>query len=317
MFGQVPAIPPIDQLPTRGGVPPELASRSLADAVGRPDTLGASPGILSDTGKTAPLPALVARTPIPHRAVRALPIGIILYLLSLAIVASASVGVFFGIGFFLLAKPTEAMNASAGIGEHGTENKRRLPPVSSNASSTHDDIASVPIEPQIPRSAAAAVLPVAQAAGQPSPIGDEPTAGLKDRSPEKGAPGPDARGASPEASPTVTPTTEPALRSSTGAPASEGFLRLSAGQITELLARGDSFLHAGDVASARLFYERAADAGDWQGAIRMAATFDPSFLGRAGVRTAGDLAKAQSWYRHALDLGAPKTERQVANPKTK
>jgi TPR repeat protein len=83
------------------------------------------------------------------------------------------------------------------------------------------------------------------------------------------------------------------------------------------LSRGDSFLHAGDVASARLFYERAADAGDWQAAIRMGATFDPTFLARAGVRAGGDPAQAQSWYRHALDLGAPKTDRQVEGPKTK
>jgi hypothetical protein len=101
------------------------------------------------------------------------------------------------------------------------------------------------------------------------------------------------------------------------APAPERAPRLSAGQITELLDRGDSFLHAGDVASARLFYERAADAGDWQAAIRMGATFDPDFLGRAGVRTVGEPTKAQSWYRHALDLGAPMTDRQAESSKTK
>ncbi|MBV8131123.1 MAG: hypothetical protein JO282_01235, partial [Alphaproteobacteria bacterium] len=97
----------------------------------------------------------------------------------------------------------------------------------------------------------------------------------------------------------------------------EGAPRLTDVQIAEFLARGDSFLHAGDVASARLFYERAADTGDWQAAMRMGATFDPAFLGRAGVRTVGDPIKAQSWYRHALDLGAPKTDGQVESPKTK
>jgi hypothetical protein len=49
----------------------------------------------------------------------------------------------------------------------------------------------------------------------------------------------------------------------------------------------------------------------------MGATFDPDFLGRAGVRTVGEPTKAQSWYRHALDLGAPMTDRQAESSKTK
>jgi len=71
------------------------------------------------------------------------------------------------------------------------------------------------------------------------------------------------------------------------------------------VTRGDRFLSAGDIASARLFYERAADAGDGSAALRLGATFDPGFLGRAGVReTAGDPAQASSWYQRARDLGS-------------
>jgi len=70
------------------------------------------------------------------------------------------------------------------------------------------------------------------------------------------------------------------------------------------VTRGDRFLSEGDIASARLFYERAADAGDGSAALRLGATFDPGFLGRAGVRgTAGDPAQASSWYYRARDLG--------------
>ena len=70
------------------------------------------------------------------------------------------------------------------------------------------------------------------------------------------------------------------------------------------MTRGDRFLSAGDIASARLFYERAADAGDGSAALRLGATFDPGFLGRAGVRgTIGDPAQASSWYNRARDLG--------------
>jgi hypothetical protein len=78
----------------------------------------------------------------------------------------------------------------------------------------------------------------------------------------------------------------------------------STAEIAALVTRGDAFLSAGDFASARLFYERAADAGDSAAALRLGATFDPNFLGRVGVRgNPGDPAQAASWYRRARDLG--------------
>jgi TPR repeat protein len=76
-------------------------------------------------------------------------------------------------------------------------------------------------------------------------------------------------------------------------------------EIAELLARGDSFVVVGDIPSARVFYERAASAGDGRAALRMGTTFDMAFLRRAGLpRTFGDPAQARSWYRRAFDLGA-------------
>ena len=76
-----------------------------------------------------------------------------------------------------------------------------------------------------------------------------------------------------------------------------------AAEIAELLARGDLFVVIGDIASARVFYERAANAGDGRAALRMGTTFDPAFLRRAGLpRTFGDPAQARSWYRRAFDL---------------
>jgi hypothetical protein len=80
--------------------------------------------------------------------------------------------------------------------------------------------------------------------------------------------------------------------------------RLSLAEIGALISRGDAFLSAGDIASARSFYERAADAGAAAAALRLGATFDPNFLGRAGVRgNPGDPDQAASWYRRARDLG--------------
>jgi hypothetical protein len=80
---------------------------------------------------------------------------------------------------------------------------------------------------------------------------------------------------------------------------------LSSVDIAALLARGDAFFRQGDLAAARLYYERAVDAGDGQAAIRLGETFDPVFLGRAQLRGAqGDVVTALSWYLRARELGA-------------
>jgi hypothetical protein len=80
---------------------------------------------------------------------------------------------------------------------------------------------------------------------------------------------------------------------------------LSAAEIAGLLARGDWLFATGDVASARLLYERAADAGEARAAVRLGETFDPVYLDashRRGLH--GDPDMAVLWYRHARDLGA-------------
>jgi TPR repeat protein len=80
-------------------------------------------------------------------------------------------------------------------------------------------------------------------------------------------------------------------------------------QLSELLMRGDSLLGTGDVASARLFYERGANAGDGTAALRLGATFDTAFLALAHLGlVAGDPAQAAFWYRRARDLGNREAE---------
>jgi hypothetical protein len=53
---------------------------------------------------------------------------------------------------------------------------------------------------------------------------------------------------------------------------------LSGVEIETLLSRGDWLFATGDVASARLLYRRAADAGEARAAVRLRGTFDPAFL---------------------------------------
>ncbi|HEY3908487.1 MAG TPA: hypothetical protein VGM07_01195 [Stellaceae bacterium] len=79
-----------------------------------------------------------------------------------------------------------------------------------------------------------------------------------------------------------------------------------------LLARGDAFRGTGDITSARLFYERAADAKSGLAALRLGATFDTVLPGSGGLqaRTA-DPGKALFWYRRARELGVGEAEQRI------
>jgi len=89
--------------------------------------------------------------------------------------------------------------------------------------------------------------------------------------------------------------------------------RASTAEIAALLSRGDSFFGSADITSARLFYERAAEAGDAQAALRLGQTYDPSFLVWAHLGSRGNLALAQHWYQRARDLGASEAEVLLQN----
>jgi TPR repeat protein len=78
--------------------------------------------------------------------------------------------------------------------------------------------------------------------------------------------------------------------------------------VSILLNRGDALFGAGDLASARLFYQRAAEAGNGQAALRLGNTYDPAFLERAQLRVQGDRALALFWYQRARELGAGDAE---------
>ena len=79
----------------------------------------------------------------------------------------------------------------------------------------------------------------------------------------------------------------------------------SGAEIAALMARGDWLFATGDVDSARLLYERAAEAGEARAAVRLGETFDPIFLDQAHLRQGrAELGVAVFWYRRARDLGA-------------
>jgi hypothetical protein len=89
-------------------------------------------------------------------------------------------------------------------------------------------------------------------------------------------------------------------------------LHSSDAEIAALLRRGDAFLTSGDITSARLFYERAAEAGSGPAALLLGATFDPVMYGHVGALDAiADPAQALTWYRRARDLGMVEAEQQI------
>jgi hypothetical protein len=79
-----------------------------------------------------------------------------------------------------------------------------------------------------------------------------------------------------------------------------------------LMERGRTQAERGNISVARLFYRRAADAGLGEGALALAATYDPDELAR--MRVAGvqpDLALAREWYEKARQLGASEAEERL------
>jgi hypothetical protein len=92
--------------------------------------------------------------------------------------------------------------------------------------------------------------------------------------------------------------TEVAQRPQTAGP------QLASADTGALVAQGDELLSKSDVASARPFYQRAAEAGDGRGALRMGMTFDSVFLARWRIRNVpADRTLATYWYRYASGLG--------------
>ncbi|HZS82894.1 MAG TPA: hypothetical protein VFA50_08480 [Stellaceae bacterium] len=71
-----------------------------------------------------------------------------------------------------------------------------------------------------------------------------------------------------------------------------------------LTLRGDQFLSRLDIATARLFYERAAERGSAAAALGLGRSFDPLFLDASHVRgIRGDPRIAAGWYRKASAAG--------------
>jgi hypothetical protein len=133
----------------------------------------------------------------------------------------------------------------------------------------------------------------------------------------------DPKGA-PEQSPVVVSATPPdpapapvgtnAAPSSNPSPAVAAPRKpaMSAAELALMVERGRTLFDAGDLAAARLFFRRAANAGDAAAALAMGATYDPDVLSKRFIRgIEPDAQEAQMWYERARDLGSPEGPRRI------
>lgn len=89
--------------------------------------------------------------------------------------------------------------------------------------------------------------------------------------------------------------------------------QLDPGAIAALLKRGIDYLNSGDIASARLTLQRAAEAGNAEAALALGSTYDPLVLRKLGaIGIASDMARARQWYQKAEGLGSRAAVRQLA-----
>jgi len=83
-------------------------------------------------------------------------------------------------------------------------------------------------------------------------------------------------------------------------------------EIKLLTKQGEQFAAAGDLVTARILFQRAAEAGDAIAAMALGATYDPNVLAKLGVvGMVADVEKARSWYRKAESFGSPEASRRL------
>jgi 2-oxoglutarate dehydrogenase E2 component (dihydrolipoamide succinyltransferase) len=300
----------LDEPPTPASVRPEPAPERLAERAsvilgGRPD--GAPDWAINRvaSGETSPVPGDTANQLPLSDAASAPPTRSLPPIARLGFAVCAIV-VVVGIGALLLrpavqnivagGSPAGETTVAGGAGTSPSADAPATPPASGAAASDSATRGNSTAEPR--------PAPAPSSGTAPPPAEPAPSA-----QPVPEAPQPDTTAAATEPARTAAPAEPaPAARPGVAAP-TPATPRPAAAEIAALRTRGDGLLGVGDITSARLFYERASDAGDGRAALRLGATYDPGFLDRVHLpHQYGDVAQALSWYRRARDLGESDAE---------
>ena len=84
--------------------------------------------------------------------------------------------------------------------------------------------------------------------------------------------------------------------------------QLERDEVVLLVKRGEDFITSGDLSSARLVLQRAAEAGDMHAALALAGTFDPNLLAKG---FAADVVMARFWYERAKQFGSTEAPQRL------
>lgn len=168
-----------------------------------------------------------------------------------------------------------------------------LPPVASRDTSP----AAIETVPAADRGSSKGVVSVAKAAVPPR---------------QEIAPAPAAAPAAVDISPASKDSARAPSATDQAAAPSQPVHRLAPEDIKLLVQQGEQFVAAGDLVTARVVFQRAAEAGDAMGALAMGATYDPIVLAKLGVRgIESNVEKARSWYQKARDFGSAEAPRRL------
>jgi TPR repeat protein len=82
-----------------------------------------------------------------------------------------------------------------------------------------------------------------------------------------------------------------------------------AAEIAQMVKKGAELMANGDVAAARLMYQRAAETGEATAAFALAESYDPLVLTKGGIPP--DVGLAETWYAKARDLGSAQASERL------
>jgi hypothetical protein len=173
--------------------------------------------------------------------------------------------------------------------------------------------APAPAPVQAPDATAGRRTTPVNALASASPTRDEITTAYQTATKGKVAvPEPVARESAREA----TAPAAPAVREPTPVtrePAVTPARRIDPDELATLLKRAKGLLAIGDITSARLLLERAADAQEPEAALMLAGTYDAQVLGTQDMRSVSpDPAAARLWYQKAAQLGSADAKRRLS-----
>jgi len=88
--------------------------------------------------------------------------------------------------------------------------------------------------------------------------------------------------------------------------------QLDSEELASMRLHADHFIKSGDLSSARLLLERAAEAGDGNAALTLAGTFDPNVVKTLGFQEgAVDIEMARLWYERAERFGSAEARNRL------